>query len=77
MIEGDVSPTLILKSVEAASGSRYSAHKEQPRKFVPITPVGTAYTPIGKVDLNELRKNASPMAVSTKPVGSLSYRYLR
>lgn len=71
VLKGDVSPALILKSVEAASGSRYTAHKEQTRKFEPIAPVGTAYTPIGRVDLNELRKNAAPSAVPTRPVCSL------
>lgn len=47
-----------MKRVEAASGSHYSAHKEQGRKFEPIAPVGTNYKPIGKPDINELRRGA-------------------
>ena len=72
--KGDVNPALILKSVEAASGSRYTAHKEQPRKFEPIAPVGTNYTPIGRVDLNELRRSTPPITAA-KPVHS-PYLYL-
>lgn len=45
-----------MKRVEAASGAKYSTHKEQPRKFEPIAPVGTNYTPIGKPDIGALRK---------------------
>lgn len=67
--KGDVAPSLLLKSVEAASGARYTAHKEQPRKSELITPVGTNYTPVGKVDLNELRRTALP-ATAAKPVCS-------
>jgi drebrin-like protein len=54
--QADVSPALIMKRVEAASGANYSTHKEQARKFEPIAPVGTNYTPIGKVDIGALRK---------------------
>ena len=50
-----------MKRVEAASGARYTAHKEQARKFEPIAPVGTNYTPVGKVDINELRRSARPV----------------
>lgn len=52
-----------MKRVEAASGANYSAHKEQPQKFEPIAPVGTNYTPIGSVDLNELRRSARPVSL--------------
>lgn len=52
-----------MKRVEGASGANYSAHKEQPRKFEPIAPVGTNYTPVGAVDLNELRRSARPVSV--------------
>lgn len=45
-----------MKRVEAASGANYSTHKEQARKFEPIAPVGTNYTPVGKVDIGALRK---------------------
>jgi drebrin-like protein len=44
--------------VNNASGSKYSVHKEAPRAYVPIAPVGTAYTPVGKIDINEIRKGA-------------------
>lgn len=53
-----------MSRVEAASGAKYSTHKEQPRKFEPIAPVGTNYTPVGKVDIGELRKAPTP---ATKP----------
>jgi hypothetical protein len=60
-----------MSRVEAASGARYSAHKEQPRKFEPIAPVGTNYTPVGKVDIDALRKVPAPPA-STRPAFSAS-----
>lgn len=49
-----------MSRVEAASGAKYSAQKEAPRKFEPIAPVGTNYTPVGKIDMNELRKGQNP-----------------
>ena len=58
-----------MKRVEDSSGSRYTAHKEQPRKFEPIAPVGTSYTPIGKVDINEIRRAAPKPVTAAKPVG--------
>jgi hypothetical protein len=51
-----------MKRVEAASGAKYSTHKEQARKFEPIAPVGTNYTPVGKVDIDALRKVPTPGA---------------
>ena len=57
-----------MKRVEDSSGARYTAHKEQPRKFEPIAPVGTNYTPVGKVDISELRKSATKPVAATKPV---------
>ena len=51
-----------MNRVEAASGANYSVHKEQPRKFEPIAPVGTNYTPVGKVDIADLRKVPPPAA---------------
>ena len=56
--QSDVSPTLIMKRVADSSGARYSAHKEKARKYEPIAPVGTAYTPIGRVNIDELRRGA-------------------
>lgn len=67
--QSDVSPALIMKRVEAASGARYTAHKEQARKFEPIGPVGTSYTPIGRPDMTELRRGA-PKDVIDKVVSS-------
>lgn len=63
----DVTPALIMSRVEAASGARYSAHKEQARKVEPIAPVGTNYTPIGKVDISALRNAPSPAAKPVSP----------
>lgn len=60
-----------MKRVEAASGSKYSAHKEHARQFEPIAPVGTNYAPIGRVDINELRKGA-PKDVISKVVSDSS-----
>jgi hypothetical protein len=59
MIQSDVTPALIMSRVEAASGAKYSTHQERPRKYEPIAPVGTNYTPIGKVDIASLRKGPS------------------
>lgn len=58
-----------MSRVEAASGAKYSAQKEAPRKFEPIAPVGTNYTPVGKVDMNQLRRGQNPKAV-TPPASS-------
>ncbi|OCB86325.1 hypothetical protein A7U60_g6639 [Sanghuangporus baumii] len=65
--ELDVSPALIMKRVEDSSGSRYTAHKEQPRKFEPIGSVGTNYTPVGRVDISEIRRTAPKSVASAKP----------
>ncbi|KAJ6624892.1 hypothetical protein B0H10DRAFT_2004715, partial [Mycena sp. CBHHK59/15] len=65
--ETDVTPALIMSRVEAASGAKYSAHKEQARKFEPIAPVGTNYTPIGKPDISTLRKGPTPATTSAPP----------
>jgi len=65
-----VSSALIMKRVEAASGAKYSSHKEQPRKFEPIAPVGTSYTPVGKVDIGALKKAPPPAAKPTLPITS-------
>ncbi|KZS94673.1 actin depolymerizing protein [Sistotremastrum niveocremeum HHB9708] len=72
--EADVSPRLIMKRVEEASGSKYSVHKESARKYEPIAPVGTSYTPIGKPDIGALRKTgpssvaAAPPAKKARPI---------
>ena len=66
--------------VEAASGAHYSAQKEAPHKFEPIAPVGTNYTPVGKVDIAALRKGGQgtasaappPAPAATKPVAARS-----
>ena len=55
----DVSPSIIMSRVETASGAKYSTHKEPTRKHEPIGPVGTNYTPVGKVDINALRREAA------------------
>jgi drebrin-like protein len=48
--------------VESASGAKYTAHNERARKFEPIAPVGTNYTPVGKVDIAAIRSAAAPTA---------------
>ncbi|KAI0091405.1 hypothetical protein BDY19DRAFT_885422 [Irpex rosettiformis] len=65
--ESDVSPALIMSRVAASSGARYSAHKEAPRKFEPIAPVGTNYVPIGKPDLDALRRGAAASTHQAQP----------
>src|SRR6266850_6027650 len=64
--KSDVTPSLIMSRVESASGAKYSAHNEQARQFEPIAPVGTNYTPVGKVDIAAIRSAAAPTA--PKPV---------
>ena len=58
--QSDVTPKLIMSRVESASGAKYSFQKEQPRKFEPIAPVGSSYSPIGKVDIAAMRRDAAP-----------------
>jgi hypothetical protein len=62
-----------MKRVEAASGAKYSAHNEQSRKFEPIAPVGSSYTPIGRPDIAAMRKVPPPpssVVAPPAPVGS-------
>src|SRR5688572_27967960 len=66
-VQSDVSPALIMKKVEAASGAKYSAHKEAPRKFEPITPVGSSYTPIGRLDIAALKIAPTPASKPALP----------
>lgn len=69
-MQEDVTPELIMKRVEAASGARYSAQKEAPRKYEPITPVGSSYTPVGKVDIAALKASKptpSPTTATSRP----------
>lgn len=49
-----------MSRIESASGARYSVQREAPRKFEPIAPVGTNYTPIGRPDIAAMRKAATP-----------------
>jgi hypothetical protein len=59
-----------MSRVESSSGARYSAHNEQPRKFEPIAPVGSNYTPVGKVDINALKKAPTPAAKPPAPAAT-------
>lgn len=69
LVQSDVTPSLIMRRVEAASGAKYSTHNEKPRKFEPIAPVGTNYTPIGKPDIAALRRvPPAPRPVFGAPV---------
>lgn len=54
-----------MSRVAAASGANYSAHNEKARKFEPIAPVGTNYSPIGRPDINAMRKPPPKPANST------------
>jgi hypothetical protein len=69
----DVSPSVIMSRVAAASGAKYSIHNEPTRRSEPIGPVGTSYTPVGKVDINALRKEAAvkppPQPTTNRPTG--------
>lgn len=62
-----------MSRVEAASGSKYSVHKEPARRYEPIGPVGTNYTPVGKVDIDAIRREAaakpSTLPQPTRPLG--------
>ncbi|KAG9084727.1 hypothetical protein FS749_005003, partial [Ceratobasidium sp. UAMH 11750] len=58
--EADVSPALIMKKVNDASGAKYSFHKEAPKRVDPIAPVGSSYKPIGAPDVAAMRKGAKP-----------------
>jgi hypothetical protein len=67
--KSDVTPALIMKRIEAASGAKYSTHNEQARRTEPIAPVGTSYTPIGRPDVAAMRKApaAAPPPAAPKP----------
>ncbi|KAI5895857.1 actin depolymerizing protein, partial [Schizophyllum commune H4-8] len=58
--ESDVAPSLIMQRVEAASGAKYSSHKEAPRKFEPIAPVGSSYKPVGRPDIAAMKAAPPP-----------------
>ncbi|KAG8760164.1 hypothetical protein FRC14_003920 [Serendipita sp. 396] len=62
--ESDLDSALIMKRVNDSSGSKYSVHNEKPRAAVPITPVGTSYTPIGQPDIQGMRSGRSPITPS-------------
>lgn len=57
-----------MSRVEGASGARYSAHREAPRRFEPITPVGTNYVPVGAPDIAAMRQAGANRNVPTTPV---------
>ena len=59
-----------MKRIEAASGAKYSSHNEPTRRFEPIAPVGTNYTPVGKVDIAALKKAPPPAAKPALPTSS-------
>jgi hypothetical protein len=50
-----------MKRVEAASGAKYSVHRETARKAEPIAPVGSSYKPVGRPDIATMR-TAAPAA---------------
>lgn len=58
MDKADVSPEVIKAKITNASGAKYSIHKEAPRQYVPIAPVGSSYTPVGRVDITQMRQGA-------------------
>ncbi|KAJ4482407.1 hypothetical protein J3R30DRAFT_3261092, partial [Lentinula aciculospora] len=56
--EADVTPEVIMKKVEAASGAKYSFQQQQqqtPPQQISKN-IGSGYTPVGKVDIEELKK---------------------
>ena len=57
-VQGDVTPDVILKKVADSSGSKYSVHREAPKKPDPIGKVGTSYTPIGAPNIAAMRAGA-------------------
>lgn len=57
-------PSLIMKRIREASGSKYSVHNEPSKRPEPIAPVGTNYIPVGKVDMASLRA-AAPLKAPT------------
>ena len=61
-----------MSRVEAASGAKYSAHREAPRRFEPIAPVGTNYVPVGRPDIDAMRRAqpASTPAFSSTPAAA-------
>ena len=71
--EDDVATSVIMSRVAAASGAKYSIHNEPARRSEPIGPVGTNYTPVGKVDINAIRKEAvvkpPPPPATNRPLG--------
>ena len=66
-MKGDVTPEIIMKRVEAASGAKYSVQKEAPRKAEPIAPPRSSYTPVGKVDMAALKRNVPPAPKPAPP----------
>ncbi|KAJ3539757.1 hypothetical protein NMY22_g4593 [Coprinellus aureogranulatus] len=68
--EGDVTPEIIMKRVEAASGAKYSVQKEAPRKAEPIAPPRSSYTPVGKVDMAALKRNVPPAPKPAPPAAA-------
>lgn len=56
--QADVAPAAILKRVADSSGSKYSVHREAPKKPDLIAPVGTSYKPIGTPDIAAMRTGA-------------------
>lgn len=72
-----------MKRVEAASGAKYSAQKEAPRKFEPIAPVGTSYKPVGQVDIAALKRDVpappkpAPPPAASRPAQSAGSLYGR
>jgi hypothetical protein len=72
-LQSDVTPALIMKRIEAASGAKYSAHNEQARKFEPIAPVGSSYTPVGRPDISAMRTaQVPPKNAPSAPSGTTS-----
>ncbi|KAG9019111.1 hypothetical protein FRB90_006425, partial [Tulasnella sp. 427] len=56
--EADVAPDVILKRVADSSGSKYSVHREPPKRPEPIAAVGSTYKPIGTPNIAAMRANA-------------------
>ncbi|CAG8629815.1 7597_t:CDS:10, partial [Ambispora leptoticha] len=69
--ETDVDPAYIMKRINESSGSKYSIHKEPPRKAEPILPVRSVYEPVKIPDIAAMQRAAASSEDRIKPVGSV------
>ncbi|CDZ97972.1 Drebrins and related actin binding proteins [Phaffia rhodozyma] len=70
--ESDVDPSVILKRLADAGGSKYSIQEKQapPPKPDRIGAVGSSYVPTGKIDMNQLKAGSKSSGVSSTIVAA-------